>query len=114
MSKKKKTLARLQKRGAKKTRRKKSVKLKVNKNRALGAVKKKEFKKIIDKANVDNKFKPPLYKRVIAAIQRTILKILIKTMCLFGFHAWVLRTGVPGSPKYLCRHCFKESKKFFW
>lgn len=34
-----------------------------------------------------------------------------KAFCFFGFHSWALQSGLPGTSKYLCRRCLKNSKE---
>ena len=49
----------------------------------------------------------PLHKKIWMALIRTKDRLL----CLLGFHAKTLQSGLPGTPKYMCRRCLKNLKE---
>lgn len=50
--------------------------------------------------------KGPIRGRLVLAIKTFYIKLL----CFLGLHKWTLQSGLPGTPKYICRECKKLSK----
>ena len=49
-------------------------------------------------------------------VRVAIFKIIVlwkRILCIFGIHAWTLQSGLPGTPKYMCRRCMKQSKRLW-
>ena len=56
--------------------------------------------------------KQPAQKgNLLLRIRMFLTKAVRKIKCLIGLHSWVLRSGLPGTPKYLCPRCMKLSRQ---
>lgn len=39
-----------------------------------------------------------------------IKKFWIKVQCAIGLHRWIEMSGLPNTPRFMCRKCYKKSK----
>ena len=53
---------------------------------------------------------PHVERKGIESMKWLWKKIWGKLRCFIGIHSWVLSSGLPGTPKFMCRKCMKKSK----
>lgn len=73
-----------------------------------------DYNIIMNGSNIPLPQKNPASKKFsIRVVIFWIEKIIGRIYCLSGFHAMVLQSGLPGTPKYWCRRCGKLSKELW-